>query len=40
MMEPTNARVVRQSWGIFAEAAKKDPNHFNYGPEFKWASLA
>lgn len=35
VMESANAPVVRQTWGILEEAAKKDPNHFSYGPEFK-----
>lgn len=36
VMEASNAPVVRQTWGILEEAAKKDPNHFSYGPEFKY----
>ena len=35
VMESANAPVVRQSWGLLEEAAKKDPSHFSYGPEFK-----
>lgn len=35
VMESANAPVVRQTWGILEEAAKKDPNHFSYGPDFR-----
>jgi hypothetical protein len=35
VMESANAPVVRQTWGLLEEAAKANPSHFSYGPEFK-----
>jgi len=36
IMEPTNAAVVRQTWGLLEEQAKKDPSALHYGPHFTY----